>query len=148
MSVEPALVDTNILVYATMSDSPHHAAASALMEQAQSADANLFVASQSLVEFYSVVTNRRRVTLPLSADRAIEAIECMLQLAGLVLLPYPQDVVTRWCELLRQKPVVGAEVFDVQLVATMLAHGIRRLYTLNVADFRQFSILEVLVPTA
>jgi predicted nucleic acid-binding protein len=38
-------------------------------------------------------------------------------------------------------------VFDLQLVATMLGHGVRRIYTFNAKDFDPFQELDVIVPT-
>jgi predicted nucleic acid-binding protein len=63
-------------------------------------------------------------------------------------LPVPFDVVDRWAALLRQHPVTGCQVFDAQLVATILRNGITRLYTFNRSDFEHFPGLEVLMPVA
>jgi hypothetical protein len=41
----------------------------------------------------------------------------------------------------------GRDVFDLQLVATMLGNGVRRIYTFNAKDFEPFQELEVIVPT-
>jgi uncharacterized protein len=74
MSVEPGIVDTNVLVYALDADAPQHAAARALLEAARDASATLFVTSQILCEFYSIVTNPRRVPKPRTATDALTAI--------------------------------------------------------------------------
>jgi hypothetical protein len=67
---------------------------------------------------------------------------------GLTLLPFPLDLVSRWTALLRQHPVTGRKIFDIQLVATLLANGVRKLYTFNRSDFEPFTELEVLTPVA
>jgi predicted nucleic acid-binding protein len=64
MSVEPGVVDTNVLVYALDADAPQHAAARALLEAAREGSTTLYLTSQSLCEFYSIVTNPRRVSKP------------------------------------------------------------------------------------
>ena len=38
-------------------------------------------------------------------------------------------------ELLQRHPVSGGDVFDLQIVATMQANGIERIYTFNRGDF-------------
>ena len=43
-------------------------------------------------------------------------------------------------------PVEGAGVFDLQIVATMLASGVQRIYTFNIADFEIFRELIVIAP--
>jgi len=42
--------------------------------------------------------------------------------------------------------VTGGDVFDLQLAATMLANGVQRIYTFNVADFEGFTELVILTP--
>jgi predicted nucleic acid-binding protein len=106
----------------------------------------LFISSQSLAEFYAIVTNPRRVTIARTVPEAITAVESILALPGLMVISPPIDIVSRWCELLRQHPVTWADIFDLQIVATMLASGIRHLYTFNIDDFRPFTQIEVLVP--
>jgi len=49
MSVEPGIVDANVLAYATAARRP---------------SVTLYVTSQILCEFYSVITNPRRVADP------------------------------------------------------------------------------------
>jgi predicted nucleic acid-binding protein len=51
------------------------------------------------------------------------------------MLPMLGTVVTRWMELAEKHGVTGADVFDLQLVATMPENGIRRIYTYNRSDF-------------
>lgn len=53
---------------------------------------------------------------------------------------------TRWIELAEKHKVTGADVFDLQLVATMLQNGVRRIYTYNRGDFEVFDELEVVTP--
>ena len=40
----------------------------------------------------------------------------------------------------------GPHVFDLQIVATMLAHGVNKIFTDDERDFRQFTTLEVMGP--
>jgi hypothetical protein len=40
-------------------------------------------------------------------------------------------------------PVTGGDLFDLQIVATMQANGIQRIYTFNTGDFEPFSELAV-----
>jgi len=51
-----------------------------------------------------------------------------------------------WLDLLRRRPVTGGDVFDLQLVATMLANDVQRIYTFNVEDFEAFPELVVVIP--
>jgi toxin-antitoxin system PIN domain toxin len=141
-----ALVDTNVLVESVMASAPHHQAAAALLERAQSGDVDLCVLPQVLAEFYAVVTDSRRVSAALSVERAIDDITTFLAVPGMTELPMPADVVPTWIDLARRHNVTRGDVFDVVLVASMLGNGVRRVYTYNRADFDRFTEIEVLEP--
>lgn len=145
-SVEPGVIDANILVYAMDADHPHHAASRALLDAARNRSATLYVTSQILCEFYSIVTNPRRVPKPRSPADAIAAISGML--AFLHMVPSPARTATTLLELLQAHPVTGADIFDVQIVATMKVNNILRIYTFNAADFEVFPELTVVVPVS
>lgn len=146
MSVEPGVVDANILVYAVDSDAPQHAVSRALLDTARDPTTRLYVTSQVLCEFYSIITNPRRVTAARSSAEALDALVALLSLPGIHVLPMPARAVPALMELLRQRPVIGGDVFDLQLVATMYANNVQRIYTFNAQDFTIFSELAVLVP--
>lgn len=48
-------------------------------------------------------------------------------------------VFERLLELLAAYPGAGKQVHDANLIAVMLAHGIRRMLTFNSADVRRFA---------
>ncbi|MGA7414260.1 MAG: type II toxin-antitoxin system VapC family toxin [Bryobacteraceae bacterium] len=136
---------TFLRAYAMAADAPQYAASRALLDAARDDPATtLYVTSQILCEFYSVVTNPRRVTQVRSVTDALQAISGFL--AFLHVLPVPSRAVEGWMDLLRRRPVTGADVFDLQLVATMLSYGVSRIYTFNGADFAAFPELAVVSP--
>ena len=49
-------------------------------------------------------------------------------------------------QLLQRHPVSGGDVFDLQIVATMQANGIERIYTFNRGDFEAVSGISVTEP--
>lgn len=128
MPIEPGIVDTNVLIYA--------------LDTADAA--TLFVTPQILCEFYSVVTNPRRVARPRDATEAMTVLSEML--AFLHVLPIPATAIDRLLDLLRRRPVTGSEVFDLHIVAAMQANGIGRIYTFNTADFAAFPELSIVTP--
>jgi hypothetical protein len=146
MSVEPGLLDANVLVYAINPDAPEHLAARSLLDTASSASVTLYVNAQVICEFYSVITNQRRVSAAISPSEGLVVITTVLSLPGIHFLPSPAKVATELQRLLRISPVRGAEVFDLQLAATMLANGVRRIYTFNTADFPCIPELIVIKP--
>jgi len=145
MPVGPGIVDTNVLVYALDADALQHAAARALLEAARDdTSATLFVSPQILCEFYSIVTNPRRVPKPLSAAEATAAITGLV--AFLHVLPVPAHAAQGLLDLLQRHPVTGGDVFDLLIVATMQANGVHRIYTFNAADFAVIPELSIVTP--
>jgi predicted nucleic acid-binding protein len=144
MSNEPGLVDANVLVYAMDADAPQYESSRALLESARDGTTTLYVTSQILCEFYSIVTNVRRVPNPRSPKDALAAISGLLEY--LRVLPLPVRTVELWLDQLRRRPVIGARIFDLQIAAAMQANGIQQIYTFNTSDFEGISGLKVLAP--
>lgn len=64
-----------------------------------------------------------------------------------ILKIYPgPDIIERSLELLRRYEITRQEIFDLQLVATMLSNNVTRLYTFNQEDFSKYKEIEVIVP--
>ena len=146
MSADRVAVDANILVYAVYRDTPQHAASRAWLERAVRGELEICLTSQVLAEFFAIVTNPKRVSDPRTPDDAVTAIEAALALPGATLLPVPPQATSRWLEMLRFHPVRGGAVFDLQLIATLVANGVDRICTFNRADFEGFPGLEIVTP--
>ena len=146
MFVEPGLLDANVLAYAINADAPQHAAARALVEAGSDPSTTLYVTSQVLCEFYSVITNPRRVAIAASSTEALQFIAALLALPGLHVLPIPADAVGGWMDLLQRHPVTGGDIFDLQIAATMLVNDVQRIYMFNTDDFVVFPELLVVRP--
>lgn len=80
------------------------------------------------------------------------AADALMKIAGslqfLELLPVPAHTAPIWLEMLGRHPVIGADVFDLQIVATMQANGVARIYTFNGDDFKAFAEVVVVAPSA
>jgi predicted nucleic acid-binding protein len=146
MSVEPGVLDANVLTYAINADAEQYAASRALLEAARDPSITLYVTSQILCEFYSLITNPRRVVVVSSPTEALRILSALLALPGLHVLPTPARAVAGWMALLQRHPVTGGNVFDLQIVATMQANGVHRIYTFNTDDFEVFPELTVVNP--
>jgi predicted nucleic acid-binding protein len=96
---EPGLVDTNVLIYALDADAPQHAVARSLLEAARDGSVVLYVTSQILCEFYSIVTNARRVAKPQTPVDALKALGDLLTF--LHVLPIPATAAQGGCRRLR-----------------------------------------------
>ncbi|MCR4420104.1 MAG: PIN domain-containing protein [Clostridia bacterium] len=127
------LLDTNILVYAVNRDAPRHGLCRALIAAARRKELEAAVVPQVLLEFFAVVTDRRRVRRPLDPITAWQEVEVLR--AGLRVVDPGPAALDRLAALLTQGKVAGAEVFDAWLAAQALAAGISTICTCNAADF-------------
>jgi len=133
MAFESGFVDANVLVYAFDTNAPQHSSSRQLLDFARTGATTLYVTSQVLCEFYAIVTNSRRVLKPRSSADAVASITGLLSF--LHVLPIPARAAEGWLDLLRRRPVVGGAVFDLQIVAAMLANNVGLIYTFNPKDF-------------
>lgn len=145
MAAKPAFVDTNVLVYASRMKSPFHPRATASLQRASDDGAPLWISRQIIREYLAVVTRPQPTEPALSIAEASADVERFL--ADLNVAEDGPDVTRTLLQLLAQFPSGGRLVHDVNIVSTMLAHGITRLLTFNEADFRRFeSVIDIAVP--
>jgi predicted nucleic acid-binding protein len=64
----------------------------------------------------------------------------------MILLPDAGQVYSIWRTLVIANNVRGVQVHDAHLAATMLAHGVTRILTLNQPDFLRYAGLEAVHP--
>ena len=141
---EGCFVDANVLVYAAIKADVRHVACRDLI--VNPACPVLYLSQQILAEFYSTVTSPKRVTAAITSAEAIEFIETLTAYKHIVILPISADVHNRWLSLLKRRAVRGPIVFDFQIAATMLAHGVTKLITFNGVDFKGIAKIEILEP--
>jgi predicted nucleic acid-binding protein len=140
-----ALLDTNILVHAANEDSPYHADAKSVIERINSGELKACLSGQILAEFYATLTNPKKVRQPLSVKEGALAIEGYLESDILKLYPR-RDTLKLTLELVRSYQVKGLDIFDAQIVATMVENKIKTIYTANEKDFRRYKEIEVINP--
>lgn len=138
-------VDANVLVYAAITDDPRHKVAKDLLMYP--GGGTLHISPQIVTEFYSIITSPKRVADPYLPLEAIDFLETLLAFEHISVLPITPDVPARLIELLRNRDIRGPHVFDLQIAATMHAHGVTKLFTYNGTDFKQLPEVEVLDPS-
>jgi predicted nucleic acid-binding protein len=67
-------------------------------------------------------------------------------LTFLHVLPMAVSIVAGLIDLIRRHPVTGGDIFDLQIVATMRANSVNRIYTFNGQDFEVFPELAIITP--
>jgi len=143
---EICLLDTNILVYAADERSPFHQATKALRKKGLSGEIPLCVCPQVLNEFFAIVTDPRRVSNPRTQLEARLEIEKYLYSKNILKIHPGPEIIEKTLDLLKQHEITKQKIFDLQLVATMLANNVTHLYTYNHDDFSKFKEIEILIP--
>ena len=129
-------IDTNVLVNSRIPGAPDHDAARASLERAFRNHEPLRISRQVIREYLSVVTRPQTWPVGITREDALIDVRRLLRRFE-VLEDGPR--VTEWLVgLCREVPVGGRQIHDANIVATMLAHGERRLLTFNGADFHRY----------
>ena len=101
---------------------------------------------QILSEFWNVCSRplNARGGLGLSVDetdRKVSLIEKHFRL-----LPDNLNTFQKWRKIVKDIGVIGVQVYDAKLVASMNVYGISNLLTLNAKDFKRFSNIKAIKP--
>ena len=132
------LVDTNVLLpFVNPSDSDQPMVQAATKKLWANND-ELKTTLQNLAEFWNVCTRprsqRNGLNLPTSTtDRLLQRAEQVFPL-----LLDSLDTYREWHRLVVSHRVLGKQVYDARLVAAMIAHGVTRILTFDVDDFKRY----------
>ncbi len=129
-------IDTNVLVKSRIPSAPDHDAARASLERAFRDPEPLRISRQVIREYLAVVTRPQTWTVAITRGDALDDVSRLI--GSFEILEDGPLVTESLVGLCREIPVGGRQIHDANIVATMLAHGERRLLTLNVSDFRRY----------
>ncbi len=130
------LVDLNVLIYATDTNSKHHESARAWLDSAMSSSSTVGLPTAVTVGFVRLVTNPRVMLRPLNPSRAVDIVETWL---GRSCVTVPQPTARHYAvlrELLDATGVGGNLVSDAHLATLAIEHG-AELCTYD-SDFSRF----------
>lgn len=141
------LVDTNVLIYATLAGDPRHGAARQALALRHRPEVELFVSVQNLAEMYPNLTGPKNQP-PDSPALAREKILSLSRLRGLSVLPLTLETTRHALDLCVEGNVTRQNYFDRQLAALMLREAIPVILTENVGDFSGIAGITALNPFA
>lgn len=138
----PILFDTNVLIYAHNQSASLHKIALNLVKEVIREKIRGTLAAQNLIEFYSIITNPKRIENPLEPDLASDLIKHYLNSPFEIISPKEQTLEVL-ATLLAKSKIKGAGVFDAYLVATMVSNQITKVLTANIKDFEVFENIKI-----
>ncbi len=144
MDDEYCVVDTNLLVYSTVSGNEWFEESRRWLTALQAQKITLCVTTQILREYLVVLTRGNVFETHFTVEQAVSELEVILP--SFVVLEETTESASKLRELMRRYQVRGKQIHDANIIATMLTNGITRLVTYNRADFERFKeiSLEVL----
>lgn len=144
MTDAPAVLDSNIYIYALNKGSAKHKVAYQLLNEALLRKLSVFVTHQNLNEIFNVITDTSRLTKPFKADEALREITTLYQALPLIV---PNEKTFSVLSLsISQIALKSRRIFDAFLAATMISNGIEILYTDNEKDFKKYKEIKVINP--
>lgn len=140
---EPCLFDTNILVYAHNFDSTLHHYALNKVKDVIEGRLKGVLAQQNLLEFYSIITDHKRVPNPLSPKEARELIKNYLHSPFEIIFPN-KETGEILLSLSQENNIKNGGIFDVYLAATCVSNNVKTILTSNIKDFKNLTVLRVI----
>ncbi len=143
-AADPVFVDTNVLVYSRIAGHPLETQALTKIGNLAAAGHPLWVSRQVLREF--LATMSRPGTLPVPAPMAALIADVRFFESTFLVAEDDPRVTAHLLNLLAAIACAGKQVHDANIVATMLAYGLPKLLTHNVADFNRFASHITILP--
>ena len=140
-------IDTNILLYA-------HDRSSPLLEPAKQFIARaceegiIGITDLSLLEFYSVITDGRKISEPLPPSEAAEIVEDILSADEFEVFCFNHLIFNKAVSYARKHNIARYGINDVYIAQTLAHYGIDRIFTANIKDFKNFDFIEAINPFA
>jgi predicted nucleic acid-binding protein len=128
-------VDTNVLVYANIIETPFHEQALAAINAAYQANRTIWISRQVIRE-YLVTMTRPQAFENLPRATVLEQIEQFTE--RFEVADDTSAATERLLQLLANYKLGGKQVHDANIVAAMQAYGIPALLTHNTKDFERF----------
>jgi predicted nucleic acid-binding protein len=130
-------VDTNVLLHAVYEASPHCERCRAAIDDQLRRGAVCCISGQVVRELMVNLTHPRTFSRP-KTPAEVCTLAAELREQFVMLSDAGNVVLDQLLELVGLHAVVGKQVHDCNIVATMLASGVTRLLTRNAADFRRY----------
>lgn len=140
------LFDSNGFLRLAESNSPQRPVVLSAIRKLRAGNEIIYYTPQVLAEFWNVCTRpaSARGGLGLSleqTERKANLIQKYFQL-----LPDNLATFIEWRRLVSDYKIIGLQVHDAKIVASMIAHNIQYLVTFNEKDFQRFPMIMVVNP--
>lgn len=144
MAADRIFIDTNVLIYANVAESPLHAVALSRLNDLHDNGTECWISRQVLREFLAVLSRPQAFRKPKPVSTIVKRVKYLEE--HFLIAEDDAMVTKRLLDLISTIPMGGKQVHDANIVATMLANGITTLVTHNTSDFQRFSNFIKILP--
>lgn len=137
-------IDTNILVYASVPESPFHSVALNAIQSREQIEQELWISRQVLREYLATLTRPQAFTEPIPIVTLTAEIYFFQNRFRVAEDNF--QVTERLLRLMEEISSGSKQVHDANIVAIMLVYGIPQILTHNTADFARFFELVTVLP--
>ena len=129
-------IDTNILLNVRFPLATDHNAAREALSKAISSGERLTISRQVIREYLATVTREQDWGTGMTREQMLGDLGAFVQ--RFEMLEDGPEVARIFDDLFVEVNLGGRQIHDINIVATMLAHGEQRLLSLNTRHFRHF----------
>lgn len=139
-------IDTNILIYAQNEESVFYKSSRELLRE-NLARGEAYISQLVLNEFYAIITDSRKISLPWSASDAVKYIQELSLLA--VIHPVNDEIYNQALKSAAEYNIGRYGIYDHLIACSMKHYGIKRIITANKKDFENYDFIEeIIIPEA
>jgi hypothetical protein len=138
-------LDTNVLVYAEVRNSLHHARARRIVVELAEGALPWAIPWPCIYEFLRIVTHPRVYHPPVPLRTAMQDLHRILESPTLVLLHETANHAAVMRRVLGESKVTSNLVHDAHIAALCLEHGVSEIITAD-RDFTRFASMEIVNP--
>ena len=140
------LLDTGILARLPHRSDPLHQLVREAVQLLISEGHTLVTGTRNVAEFWALCTrpSQARGGFGLGIDVVQHRLRILERLVNV--LRETNSYYPKWKEMVSKHRVNGKQVHDARIAALMSAHRVRRVLTLNAADFTRYPTIEVVTP--
>jgi predicted nucleic acid-binding protein len=140
MKYDNYFIDTNVLIYYTFPELGFYKASKKIINDLIENNITGFISKQILNEYFSITTNPRIISIPLTRKKSIDNIENFLKILKVL---SEESEYNNILELLKEYNITGKKIFDLNIYNTMLFNKLVNLITANEKDFKSFKNIQI-----
>lgn len=138
-------IDTNILIYASDKGSHLHERAKALLRTLLGEN-KIALSDLTLLEFFSVVTDGRKVSNPFMLEEAARVIDTIQSADEFCVCRGNTEVMKKAVKFAAEFKISHYDINDVYIAMSLVENGVKRILTRNTKHFVKFDFIEPINP--